>query len=118
MKLKIRATIDLIRPIEHRGKFMKREFSVFTVDGNYYGMQTNYSNVYWLNDLKKGDEVEIDFELKGKPWSGKVFNNLLVEKITTLNDQGSKDYERAQEALKELKRNKPKFIKVDLHPKK
>lgn len=118
MNLKIRGTIDLIRPIEHKGKFKKIEFSIFTASGNYYGMQANNNNAYWLSDYKKGDQVEIDFELKGNPWNGKVFNNLLVEKITMLNDQGSKDYERAQEAIKELKRNKPKFIKVDLHPKK
>ncbi len=118
MKLKIIGTIDLIRPIERRDKFIKCEFSIFNEDGSYYGLQANYKNAFWLNEYKKGDQVEIDFELKGHPYNGKVYNNLLVEKITMLNDEGSRSFKAMKEAKKEYQRNKPGFIKVDLHSKK
>lgn len=125
MNLKIIGTIDLIQPIEHKGRFKSLKFSIYTEQQNgskkkynYYGMQVNNNNVYWLTDYKKGDLVEIDFELEGKMWSGKIFNNCIVEKITMINDQGSKDYKRAQEGKKIYNREKPKFINVDIHGKK
>ena len=114
MKLQITGEIDIIRPIEHKGKFKKLEFSIFTPEANYYGMQANNNNAYWLSDYKKGDIVKIDFELKGNPWGGKVFNNLLVEKITLVDGKGTQAHQESKKALKEFNRNRPKVIKVNL----
>ena len=114
MNLQITGEIDIIRPIEQNGKFKKCEFSIFTKDGNYYGMQAIYNNAFWLSDYKKGDIVKIDFELKGKPYGGKVFNNLLVEKITLVDGKGTQAHQESKEALKEFNRNRPKVIKVNL----
>lgn len=117
MKLKAKGTIDIIYPVVHKGKFRKCEFSIFTNERNYYGFQANNNNAYWLTDYKKGDIVEIDFELKGNQYGGRVYNNLIVEKITMLDNQGSKDHEKFNQAKKEFSRNKPNYIKVDIHKK-
>lgn len=117
MKLKIIGTLDIIRPVEHLGKFRKCEFSVYDEKNRYYGMQANNIDAYWLTDYKKGDKVEIDFELKGKPYGSKVFNNLIVEKITMVENTGTTDYQEMMEQRKEVSRNKPKITKVNVHEK-
>lgn len=72
-------------------------------------MQANNNNAYWLTDYKPGDVVEIDFDLSGRQWGGKVFNNLLVEKITMVDPKGTQVFENMKAAKKKAMQEKNKY---------
>ena len=47
--------------------------------------QVTQDNCSWLDEIDEGANVEVLFELKGKPWRDTFINTLLVHRISVLS---------------------------------
>ncbi|MBK9404748.1 MAG: DUF3127 domain-containing protein [Ignavibacteria bacterium] len=74
-------------------KFSKREFIVEYATNPEYPeqikFQLNNKNIELINQYSVGDEIEVHFNLTGKPWTNKdgvttYFNNLVAWKIVMI----------------------------------
>lgn len=75
--------------------FKKRDFVVLDNTNpqypEYISFQLSQNNVHLLDNFKEGQFVEVDFNLKGRPWTNKegvqmYFNSLSAWRITPLMD--------------------------------
>jgi len=89
-------------------KFTKRNLIIEYAENptypEYIQFEAQQDKTALLDGLKAGDEVEVSFNLKGRPWTNKegvtnYFNGLIIWRISTLsntsatqtNNSGEKD---------------------------
>lgn len=64
--------------------FTKREFVVTVEDGKYpqeICFECLQDKVALLDSIKAGDEVKVSFDIRGREYNGRYFNNLVAWKI-------------------------------------
>ena len=98
--MEIKGKVHEVSPvIEVNEKFKKRELIVEYAENPQYPeflkFEANQDKVSLLDSLKVGDNVEVFFNLRGRPWTNKegvtsYFNNMNVWKVNVLgSDAGS-----------------------------
>lgn len=90
MSFSIKGTLIWGSEIEQvSDSFKKRDFAIKVNDGSQYENIANFQLVQdkteLLTGLRKGDEIEVHFDLRGREWNGKYFTNLTAWKITKLD---------------------------------
>jgi len=71
--------------------FSAREFVVEVQDGQYPQMikfQLTQDKCSIMDDLNEGDQVEVDFDLRGREWNEKYFTNLNAWRVTASSGDG------------------------------
>lgn len=80
-------TVKLVMDEQTFGSgFNKREFVVTTKDDKYpqeIVFETVKDKTALLDSLSEGDEVTVNFDIRGREWKGKYFVNLSAWKITS-----------------------------------
>ena len=88
----VRGTISEIKDIAYVGTFQKREFCLKVEDGKYpqeIKLEMTKDKVSILDAYEVGDEVDVDFNIRGnRAKSGSVYNNLTAWKITQIGRGG------------------------------
>jgi hypothetical protein len=105
MTIKLTGLITRILPIEQRGNFKKREFHILTDEKKEYGFQLFYNDCFILNDYNVKDTVQVIGKIQTRNWSGRKITNLVAEKITMVDDTGTKEHHKTKKAIQEMKRN-------------
>ena len=70
--------------------FTKREMVVIVEDGKYpqeINIEFVQDKVALLDSLQVGQEVTVTFDIRGREYNGRYFNNLQGWKIVTLGDE-------------------------------
>ena len=97
MNYELTGTVKLINELQtFASGFTKRELIVTVPDGNYpqdISLDFLKDKVELLNDVAVGDEITVSFNLRGREYNGKYFNNLNAWKI---QKQTVKSYEPSQ----------------------
>ena len=65
--------------------FQAREFVIEVADGQYPQMvkfQLVQDKCALVDDYSEGDNIEVEFDLRGREWNGKYFTNLQAWRIT------------------------------------
>tara|TARA_R110001599_G_scaffold353826_1_gene599272 strand:+ start:44385 stop:44741 length:357 start_codon:yes stop_codon:yes gene_type:complete len=76
--------------------FTKREMVVVVEDGKYpqeINLEFVQDKAALLDSLSPGQEVTVTFDIRGREYNGRYFNNLQGWKITTLENQPSQTAE-------------------------
>lgn len=76
--------------------FTKREFVVTVEDGKYpqqIALECVQDKVALLDGLKEGQEVTVTFDIRGREYNGRYFNNLQAWRIKA-EDGGAADEDR------------------------
>lgn len=76
--------------------FTKREFVVTVEDGKYpqqIALECVQDKVVLLDGLKEGQEVTVTFDIRGREYNGRYFNNLQAWRIKA-EDGGAADEDR------------------------
>ena len=71
--------------------FTKREMVVVVEDGKYpqeINIEFVQDNIRLLDDLQAGQEVTVTFDIRGREYNGRYFNNLQGWKISTPGSDG------------------------------
>lgn len=71
--------------------FQAREFVIEVADGQYPQMvkfQLVQDKCELVNEYNEGDEVEVEFDLRGREWNGKYFTNLQAWRIARAGEGG------------------------------
>jgi len=71
--------------------FTAREFVIEVADGQYPQMvkfQLVQDKCNLVDDYNEGDEIEVDFDLRGREWNDKYFTNLQAWRITRSGECG------------------------------
>lgn len=91
MGYKAKGKIEKIFDTEQKSAtFQAREFVIEVEDGQYPQMvkfQLVQDKCSLVDDFNEGDEVEVDFDLRGREWNGKYFTNLQAWRLSTMTDQ-------------------------------
>ena len=95
----IKGKVHEISPvIEVNEKFKKRELIVEYAENPQYPeflkFEAQQDKVSMLDSLKVGDQVEVFFNLRGRPWTDRTgktsyFNTLVVWRLNVLGAQGA-----------------------------
>jgi single-strand DNA-binding protein len=70
--------------------FTKREMVVIVEDGKYpqeINLEFVQDKTALLDGLQAGQEVTVSFDIRGREYNGRYFNNLQGWKVVTLGDQ-------------------------------
>jgi hypothetical protein len=70
--------------------FTKREMVVIVEDGKYpqeINLEFVQDKVALLDNLQPGQEVTVSFDIRGREYNGRYFNNLQGWKVVTLGDE-------------------------------
>jgi hypothetical protein len=85
MPFKIEGRIKVVQePRKFSSGFVKREFVVTVDDGKYpqdISLEVMQDKVALLDDLRIGDEVSVAFDIRGREYNGRHFNNLVAWNI-------------------------------------
>lgn len=105
MNYELSGTIKIINDTQSFASgFSKRELIVTVPDGNYpqdISLEFLNDKVDLLNDFQVGDEVTVAFNLRGREYNGKYYNNLIAWKIQRQaqdypsNDSGQTNFDSA-----------------------
>ena len=99
MAYELSGKIKLIQePRTFDSGFTKREMVVIVEDGRYpqeINLEFVQDKVSLLENLQPGQEVTVSFDIRGREYNGRYFNNLQGWKLVTLgedsgNGQGNK----------------------------
>jgi len=74
--------------------FTKREMVVIVEDGKYpqeINLEFVQDKVALLDNLQPGQEVTVTFDIRGREYNGRYFNNLQGWKVVTLGGQSGYD---------------------------
>ena len=74
--------------------FTKREFVVTVEDGKYpqdINLECVQERVKLLDDLKEGQSVTVTFDIRGREYNGRYFNNLQAWKVQAADDGAADD---------------------------
>lgn len=72
--------------------FTKREFILEKQDGNYtqtISFNCLKNNTALLDNVKAGNKVKVTFDIRGREYNGRVFNDLVCFRIEQLEGDGS-----------------------------
>jgi len=72
--------------------FQAREFVIEVQDGNYPQMvkfQLTQDKCSLIDDYAEGDQVVVDFDLRGREWNDKYFTNLNAWRIGRADGSGA-----------------------------
>jgi single-strand DNA-binding protein len=87
--------------------FTKREMVVIVEDGKYpqeINIEFIQDKIALLDSLQVGNEVTVTFDIRGREYNGRYFNNLQGWKIVTLGEESAitqEDQSRPSPALSE-----------------
>ena len=81
--------------------FSKREMVVTVEDGNYpqdINLEFVKDKAKLLDDLQRGQEVTVTFDIRGREYNGRYFNNLQGWKVSseTMDKQSKKNSTSAE----------------------
>ena len=83
--------IKLIQdPMTFDSGFKKREMVVIVEDGKYpqeINLEFVQDKISLLDNLQPGQEVTVTFDIRGREYNGRYFNNLQGWKISSSGDQ-------------------------------
>ncbi len=86
MGYKAEGKIEKIFDAEQKSaSFQAREFVIEVADGQYPQMvkfQLVQDKCTLVDDYAEGDNVEVEFDLRGREWNGKYFTNLQAWRIS------------------------------------
>ncbi len=92
MGYKAEGKIEKIFDSETKGaSFQVRQFVIEVADGQYPQMvafQLVQDKCTLIDDYAEGDNVEVDFDLRGREWNGKYFTNLQAWRISRAGEGG------------------------------
>lgn len=77
--------------------FTKREFVVTVEDGKFpqeISLECLQDKVSLLDSVNAGDEVKVTFDIRGREYNGRYFNNLVAWKIETGASASAPDEDR------------------------
>lgn len=90
MSYKAEGKIEKIFDTEEKtATFSAREFVIEVADGQYPQMvkfQLVQDKCSLVDDYKEGDQIEVEFDLRGREWNGKYFTNLQAWRISRAGD--------------------------------
>lgn len=93
MNYELTGTVKIIQdPQTFASGFTKRELIVTVPDGNYpqdISLEFLKDKADLLNELSVGDEVTVSFNLRGREYNGKYYNNLTGWKLQKNNGQSA-----------------------------
>lgn len=93
MAYKAEGRLHKIFPTEQKTeKFSAREFVLEVQDGQYPQMvkfQLVQDKCAILDDHNEGDQIEVDFDLRGREWNDKYFTNLQAWRVATAGEGGA-----------------------------
>ena len=93
MAYKAEGRLHKIFPTEQKTeKFSAREFVIEVQDGQYPQMvkfQLTQDKCAIMDDYNEGDQVVVDFDLRGREWNDKYFTNLNAWRIAAAGEGGS-----------------------------
>ena len=72
--------------------FTKREMVVIVEDGKYpqeINLEFVQDKISLLDDLQAGQQVTVTFDIRGREYNGRYFNNLQGWKIETLGNESA-----------------------------
>ena len=88
MTYDIEGKVKLVQEPQTFGSgFTKREVVIVVEDGNYpqeINIEFVQDNVEKLDGIEAGDEVSIGFNIRGREYNGRYFNNLVGWKLSKL----------------------------------
>ena len=76
--------------------FQAREFVIEVADGKFPQMvkfQLTQDKCSLIDDYSEGDEITVDFDLRGREWNDKYFTNLNAWRIDKADGQGGNSNE-------------------------
>lgn len=88
-------------------KFSKQEVWLKT-EGEYpqtICLEFHNASMALLNGYSQGDNVTIDYNLRGKEWNDRCFNTLQAWKITRVGGESQPQPTQAQQAINEARAN-------------
>ncbi|MEE4277344.1 MAG: DUF3127 domain-containing protein [Halieaceae bacterium] len=101
MAYELSGKIKLIQePKTFNSGFTKREMVVVVDDGRYpqeINLEFVQDKVALLDPLEPGQEVTVSFDIRGREYNGRYFNNLQGWKVEVLGEGDSADDRRAEE---------------------
>ncbi len=93
MAYDLTGTVKLIQPVQtFDSGFTKREMVVIVQDGKYpqeIKLEFVQDKVSLLDNLHVGREVTVTFDIRGREYNGRYFNNLQGWKIVTPEDEAA-----------------------------
>jgi len=85
MAFELKGTVKLVQDPQTFNKgFTKREFVVVVDDGKYpqeIALECVQDKVRLLDDLQPGTPVKVTFDIRGREYNGRYFNNLQAWRI-------------------------------------
>lgn len=102
---KMSGVLKVINPsVQVSEKFIKREFVLNVPHDNYpqdVAFQLTQKNVDVLDKFSQGETVEVSFDIRGREYNGRYFNNLEAWRIEKSGDSASpsKEEEKTEEDL-------------------
>jgi hypothetical protein len=96
MAYELKGKVKVVQDAQTFGSgFTKRELVVTVEDGKYpqdISLEFVQDNVSKLDGINVGDEVEITFDIRGREYNGKYFNNLQAWKMSAVSSgEGATD---------------------------
>ena len=93
MAYKAEGRVHKIFPTEQKtATFSAREFVVEVQEGQYPQMvkfQLTQDKCAIMDDYNEGDQVVVDFDLRGREWNDKYFTNLNAWRVGAAGGEGS-----------------------------
>ncbi|MBX2882922.1 MAG: DUF3127 domain-containing protein [Granulosicoccus sp.] len=93
MAYKAEGKIEKIFDTEQKSaSFQAREFVIEVSEGQYPQMvkfQLVQDKCNLIDDYAEGDNVEVDFDLRGREWNGKYFTNLQAWRVSKAGEGGA-----------------------------
>jgi len=97
MAYELTGKIKLIQDLKtFNSRFTKREMVVVVDDGKFpqeINLEFVQDKVALLDNLQPGQEVTVTFDIRGREYNGRYYNNLQGWKIVTLGDESSSNTE-------------------------
>jgi len=81
--------------------FQTREFVIEVADGQYPQMvkfQLVQDKCALVDDYSEGDNLEVEFDLRGREWNGKYFTNLQAWRINRAGEGGGESHGGGQQS--------------------
>jgi len=92
MAYKAEGKVHKIFPTEQKtATFSAREFVVEVQEGQYPQMvkfQLTQDKCALMDDYNEGDQVVVDFDLRGREWNDKYFTNLNAWRVASAGEGG------------------------------
>ncbi len=92
MAYKAEGKVHKIFPTEQKtATFSAREFVIEVQDGQYPQMvkfQLTQDKCALMDDYNEGDQVVVDFDLRGREWNDKYFTNLNAWRVANAGESG------------------------------